>query len=59
MGRRVESESESLRRNQMKKLVFRPLLVAFSIGVGVLTMPLWPVFFADLVWNSFDDEDEL
>ena len=43
----------------MKKLVFRPLLVAFSLGVGVLTMPLWPVFFAALVWNSFDDEDEL
>ena len=58
MGRRMESESESLRRNQMKKLVFRPLLVVFALGVGVLTMPLWPVIFAALIWNDFDDEDE-
>ena len=42
----------------MKKLVFRPLLVVFALGVGVLTMPLWPVIFAALIWNDFDDDDE-
>lgn len=58
MGRRVESESESLRRRRMKKLFLRTLLAILAGMVGVVTMPLWPVIFAAVIWNGIDDEDE-
>ncbi len=42
----------------MKKLFLRMLLAILAGMVGVVTMPLWPVIFAALIWNDFDDEGE-
>ena len=42
----------------MKKLFLRTLLAILAGMVGVVTMPLWPVIFAAVIWNGIDDEDE-
>jgi len=35
----------------------RTATVALVLAVGVLTMPLWPLVFAVMVWNDYADED--
>lgn len=42
----------------MKSLMLKTIVTAFAGAVGVLTMPIWPVVFAAVIWNSFDDEED-
>lgn len=42
----------------MKSLMLRALATALA-GASALTMPIWPVIFAAVVWNDLCDEEKL
>ena len=42
----------------MKSLMLRAPATALAGAVGVLTMPVWPVIFAAMVWNDLCDEED-
>ncbi|MBQ4200604.1 MAG: hypothetical protein II649_12100 [Kiritimatiellae bacterium] len=41
-----------------KRALKRTALTLFAFVAGWLTLPLWPIIFAVMVWNDCIDEEE-
>ena len=53
-----EVKNRKQKGEEMKSLMLKTIVTALAVAVGVLTMPIWPVVFAAVIWNSLDDDED-